>query len=308
MTKEDPIDKGMKILARKNPESFLNLIFGSNYDYSLKVIEDPVLNIPEKRGDFIYVLQKGIEEFGLHLDFQLIPRGEFLQRIFLYNALFTEKLGMPVCSVVIYPEKGDYATFPQEYRVDVRKELWNSFTFKAIKLWEYRDKIESGELLVLSPLLVLLEETPDKRTLEKEKELINKVEDEKLRSDLFSVAITIASRRFSRDFLYKFFKEEMNMLKEWDIVQEWIKEGENKGIQQGMQQGIQQGSKEGVMTTRIMIVELLEDKLEVDKEIVDILDKIEDMKLLELIFRKVLKAKSLDVVKKFAQKFISETK
>ncbi|MEQ8169681.1 MAG: hypothetical protein ABRQ38_12390 [Candidatus Eremiobacterota bacterium] len=43
MAKEDPVDQGMKILARKHPASFLDLIFRYNCDYSLNVIEDPVI-------------------------------------------------------------------------------------------------------------------------------------------------------------------------------------------------------------------------------------------------------------------------
>ena len=69
MAEENPIDQGMKILARKYPSSFLDLIFRYKCDYSLKVIEDPVLNIPEKRADSIYILEKNLEKLAIHIDF-----------------------------------------------------------------------------------------------------------------------------------------------------------------------------------------------------------------------------------------------
>jgi len=254
LAKEDPVDQGMKILARKHPKSFLDLIFSYKCDYNLNVMEDTVLNIPEKRSDSIYILQKGLEKLAIHIDFQLVPGEKFLKRVFLYNALFTEKLEMPVCSIVIYPEKGNYDTFPDEYRVKVKEDLQNSFSFKAIKLWDYRDEIESGKLIALAPLLVLLEKNPTRKTLEKEKELINKVADNKERSDLFSVAITVASRRFDRDFLYEFFKEEIHMLKEWDIVQEWIKEGELKGKLEGELKGKLEGELKGKLEGKLELI------------------------------------------------------
>ena len=302
MAKEDPVDQGMKILARKHPGSFLDLIFSYSCDYSLKVIEDPVLNIPEKRGDSIYILQKGLEKLALHIDFQLIPEREFLRRVFLYNALFTEKLAIPVCSVVIYPEKGNYDTFPDEYRVKVRDDLENSFSFKAIKLWDYRDDIESGKLPGLTPLLVLLEKKPSEKTLEKEKELINSVADKKERADLFSVAITVASRRFTREYLYEFFREEIKMLKEWDIVQEWIKEGELKGKLEGKLEGELKGKLEGKLEliSKFLKTRFSPESLKLQKK----LNSITNIYILDEITEKLFTSESIEEAKAIIEEAI----
>ncbi len=298
MAKEDPVDQGMKILARKYPESFLDLIFSYNCDYSLNVIEDPVLNIPEKRGDSIYILQKGLEKLALHIDFQLIPEREFLRRVFLYNALFTEKLAIPVCSVVIYPEKGNYDTFPYEYRVKVRDYLQNSFSFKAIKLWDYREDIESGKLTGLAPLLVLLEKKPSEKTLEKEKELINRVKDEKERADLFSVAITVASRRFTREYLYEFFREEIKMLKEWDIVQEWIKEGKLEGELKGKLKGKLEGKLE--LISKFLKTRFSPESLKLQKK----LNSITNIYILDEITEKLFTSSSIEEAKAIIEEAI----
>ena len=47
------------------------------------------------------------------------------------------------------------------------------------------------------------------------------------------MAVTIARRYFSKEFLLKFFREELEMLQEADIVQDWINEGIEKGIEKG---------------------------------------------------------------------------
>lgn len=298
MAKEDPVDQGMKILARKHPESFLNLIFNYNCDYNLNVIEDPVLNIPEKRGDSIYILYRGLEKLALHIDFQLVPEREFLRRVFLYNALFTEKLAIPVCSVVIYPEKGNYNTFPDEYRVKVRDDLQNSFSFKAIKLWEYREEIVSGKLIALAPLLVLLEKNPTRKTLEKEKELINRVSDAKERADLFSVAITVASRKFSREFLYEFFKGEIKMLKEWDIVQEWIKEGELEGEIKGTLKGKLEGKLE--LISKFLKTKFSLESLKLQKK----LNSITNLDVLDEMTGRLFTSKSIEEAKAIIEEAI----
>jgi len=51
--------------------------------------------------------------------------------------------------------------------------------FSRILLWEYKDRIWSGEFHELAPLLVLFEEKPTEETILEEKALIKSVKDEK---------------------------------------------------------------------------------------------------------------------------------
>jgi len=87
---------------------------------------------------------------------------EVPERMHIYNALLTASLNKPVISKVIYLEQREYRDLPQEYVVSYQGRRENVFTYQAIKLWDYTEKIASGELRELAPLLILLtkEKTP----------------------------------------------------------------------------------------------------------------------------------------------------
>jgi hypothetical protein len=61
--------------------------------------------------------------------------------------------------------------------------------------------------------------------LEEERQLILQEKDDKKRARLFATAITIASRYFEKDFLWKFFREEVEQMREVPFISDWIKEG-----------------------------------------------------------------------------------
>ncbi len=223
------------------------------------------------------------------------PEKDFSQRIFLYNALLTESFKLPVYSVAIYLERGKYKTFPEEYKINLDGDLENSFRFGVIRLWEHKKEIEEGMFLEFAPLLSLVEDVPDENTLRKEKELISRIGDRDRRLDLLSVAVTVASRKFSKKFLINFFKEELVMLKETSIVEDWVQEG----IEQGTERGIKQGVREDIK-------ELLEAKLgEIDKEMDELLERIDDLKLLRIVFRNAIRAENLNEIKSLVKKLVA---
>jgi len=74
--------------------------------------------------------------------------------------------------------------------------------------------------------------------LARSKELILESQDKKWQANALSLAVTVAGRYFPKDFLLKFFKEEMKMLQEASIVQDWINEGIEKGMEKGIEKGI----------------------------------------------------------------------
>ena len=116
------------------------------------------------------------------------------------------------------------------------------------------------------------------------KKLIEQEKDKKRRSELYSSAITIASRYVSKDFLWNFFKEELEMIQDSPIVQEWIDQGIEKGIEKG-----------SVITAQEMLFELLEENFGIIKQkIVDEIKKIESPAVLRFLFRQSIKVKSID--------------
>jgi len=56
---------------------------------------------------------------------------------------------------------------------------------------------------------------PTVETLEEERQLILREKDDKKRGRLLATAITIASRYFERDFLWQFFREEVEQTTDW---------------------------------------------------------------------------------------------
>jgi len=69
------IDRSLKVLAKEYPSVFIRLALGQvgineeNWEY--QAIENPEINIPEKRLDYVYRLELEEESLLLHLEFQL---------------------------------------------------------------------------------------------------------------------------------------------------------------------------------------------------------------------------------------------
>ncbi len=225
-------------MARQYPEAFIKVALGSTENIVFETIENPEINLPERRLDFVYGLSDEEKEYILHLDFQLRHEASLPERMHIYNALLTASNNKPVISKIIYLERREYRNLPQEYVVSYQGKRENVFTYQAIMLWDYTEKIASGELGELAPLLILLTKEKSEEVLVKSKELIFKSQDQRWQADALSLAATIAGRYFPKEFLFKFFKEEMKMLREASIVQDWINEGMEKGQIKTLQEGI----------------------------------------------------------------------
>jgi predicted transposase YdaD len=87
---------------------------------------------------------------------------------------------------------------------------------------------------------------PRQETLLEERDLILRLDARlPVRSDLLAVALTVGSRYFTRDLLLTIFREELQMLKEASIVEDWIAEGEARGRAEGEARGRAEGEARG---------------------------------------------------------------
>jgi predicted transposase YdaD len=286
-------DRTVKALARRYPEPFVKVALGYVEDLTVETIENPEVNLPERRLDFVYGLRVGEAEYILHLEFQLEHQAGMPERMFTYNALLTAAYQRPVISVVIYLQQRAYRRLPVAYSVTFQGEAINTFTYKVIRLWEYERAIAGGDLKELAPLLILLAEKGKEETaLARARELILAISDEKQRADALSVAITVAARYFSRDFLFKFFKEETKMLQEASIVQDWINEGLEKGLERGRKAGKIEGEIEALQRD---ILEVLEERFgAIKKGIGKKLATVDDPAVLRSLHRRSIKVNSLE--------------
>jgi predicted transposase YdaD len=226
------IDRSVKALIRAVPGAFFRLAGVQAREYRF---EDVTLNLPEFRADHVLIV--GLEgdpvSRAIHLEYQFQPDRSVLPNWLLKRAALAVRLGVPVVLVVIYLTKGKYQRFPRSVTDEVGT-LRNEFRFHTIRLWEHVERIRGGDLPELAPLLVLCEDEPTERTLQEERRLILGLEvTPVVRAELLAVALTAGLRYFGRDLLETVFREELQMLKQASIIQDWLdealKEGEARG-------------------------------------------------------------------------------
>jgi len=239
--KVDPYDRSLKILARLYPGIFLSLLsLGETIEAA---VDNPEINLPEKRADDVMrVTAASGEEGRVIFEFQFTGSKDALKRCFVKCALVHEITDLPVIGVIVYLTKKGYS----EVYDMCFEGCQNQYRFETIRLWEYREEIESGKRKELAPFLILFTDEPGRDVLDKEKALIMQVEDEKERANLLSLAMTIAFHRLKEAWVREYFKEEIAMIKTADIIQEWMEESMEKGRKEGMEQGLQRGIQEGI--------------------------------------------------------------
>ncbi|MGB9887968.1 MAG: Rpn family recombination-promoting nuclease/putative transposase [Moorellales bacterium] len=285
-------DRSVKALARRYPEPFVRVASGSTEDLTVETIENPEINLPERRLDFVYGLRQEDREYILHLEFQLEHQADVPERMFTYNALLTAAYGRPVLSAVVYLERRGYRRLPQEYAVEFRGRPVHTFPYLVVRLWDHAEAIASGELRELAPLLILLTEKKDEKVLDRSRELILASPDRRWRANALSTAITVARRYFPKELLLKFFREELKMLQEADIVQDWINEGFQKGMERGMEKGLEKGE---IKAIREDILDVLSERFGVvRKGIATKLAAIDDPAVLRSLLRRSVKVENLE--------------
>jgi len=238
------IDRTLKILAAKYPKVFQRLLFGDKAEIEFLGVEDTAINIPEQRSDKIFKFRRGKRETFISFEFMIQPKRKDLQNFYVKNGFLTAALRKPVITVIVYLERGKYRTFPYEYATQL-DGIEMSTRFARLLLWEYADRIRSGEFKELAPLLVLFEDRPSKEIVLEEKKLIHEVQDIQERSDLIALAAMLAFRRFKNGLIKELFYEEYQMMKASNFIEEWVQEGWEKGRVKGREEGREEGGRDG---------------------------------------------------------------
>jgi len=243
-------DRTLKIIARNHAETFLRLAFPDKETELLGVVENVEISLSVKPVDFVHrILYQG-EERIFHLEFQLEHQADLPQRTFITSAELTDLFKEQVLSLVLYL-KPRQATIPKEYESRLGEIIVNRFTYPVLKLWDYVEQIRNGTLRELAPLLTMLVEKPDEILLAEERTLILQEPNEQKRAELLAAAITISSRHFEKTFLWEFFREEVEEMKNVSFIEDWIEEGMEEGIKKGMEEGIKKGMEEGMERGRL---------------------------------------------------------
>ena len=283
-------DRTLKIIARDHAEVFLKLAFPGEEINLVGTLENVELSLPEERVDFVHELEYKDEEYILHIEFQLQHQKDFPKRVFVYSAELTNQFDKSVISLALYLSRRE-SPIPESYTVSLGNNVINRFSYPVLKVWNYEKEIRSGKLPELAPLLPMIVKNPTAETLKEERQLILQEKDDRKRARLFATAVTIASRYFERDFLWKFFREEVEQMREVPFISDWIKEGWQEGRQEGY-----------IQACRESIISLLEDMFGVVKrDILDYLDKVERAESLRMILKRISRVETqeefLDLIK-----------
>jgi hypothetical protein len=232
-------DRTLKVIARNHAALFLRLALPGAPIQLLGTLENVELSLPVRPVDFIHRIGYKEAEHILHLEFQLEHEADFPRRMCSYHGALTDQFKLPVLSFALYLRYRQ-APIPNEYVVRLDETVLHRFTYPVLRLWDYIDEIRNGHYRELAPLLVMLVQRPTEATLQEERQLILAEPDPQKRADLLALAISIAGRSFNRDFLWRFFRDEVEQMQQATFVEEWVEEGIQRGFQSGIKQGVRQ--------------------------------------------------------------------
>lgn len=284
MTKINIFDRTLKIIARNYADLLLRLAFPDVPVRLVGTLENVELSLPVRAVDFVHCVEYQAQEYILHLEFQLEHQADFPRRMCGYYGALTEQFKQPVMTLALYL-KPRRSPIPNEYVVTLGKQVVNRFTYPVIPLWDHVDEIRSGKYRELAPLLAMLVREPGPDLLREERELIQQEPDERKRADLLALAVTIATRYFDKTFLWRFFREELEQMREATFIEDWIEEGIEQGRQQGLQQGLQRGLQENILQVLRARFGLSRRR---EKPLADKLETIDDLDALRELFNHAL--------------------
>ncbi len=230
------IDYAIKTVCETFPNCFLDLFYGRERKVVLKNVEDAQIQIPEHRADKIWRVEEEGQEGFLVLEAITAPDKRVLRRFNLKNAALQVYFELPIITVLVYVERGKYATFPTGYE-QTMGSLRNQHGFERVLLWEHADRIRSGELKELAPFLPLFEDDPDPQILEVEKQLIETIAEPTRQMELKAIAALIAARKFQEEIIKQFLKLEFPMIRETTIFKEWFDHVRTEGLTEGITAG-----------------------------------------------------------------------
>ncbi|MEW5987733.1 MAG: DUF4351 domain-containing protein [Chloroflexota bacterium] len=245
-----PIDRVSKLLFKEYADVLLRLAFPGQTVSLLSVEENVEINLPTRPVDMVMMIALNVSEAtqrqGLHVEYYARHVADVPQTLFIYSAELTDRLGLPVATLVIYSERRrPRQRPPAEYVVRVGNQVVNRFTYPAIWLMDYEAQIRSGELAPLAPFLLEIVARPTEETLETARQLALTEPEAERRGLLLSLVALLAARYFDKETIRKLFRREVEMIKTNTFIDDWLEEAEQRGIERGRQEGRQEGQQEG---------------------------------------------------------------
>ena len=239
------LDRAAKRLFGEAPRAAL-LLAGARLPEGVTIRrEDVSINIAEHRADQVFVPDVPGSPWAIHMEYVTQPDPRDHPNWLYKNGCLNRQLKIPVLLVVVYLEKGDYATFHAGCTLEGGGIL-NTHGWHVVLLWDFVEAIRHGALRELAPFLSLCLDHPTEEILLEQKAIIKDLDvSEARRAELIALSMMIGRRQFSESALEAAFREELPMLKEMEFVQEWMAECRQEGLFQGREEGREEGRQEG---------------------------------------------------------------
>ncbi len=292
-------DKYLKEMVERYLPEFLALLQPVGTYEVVSTLLNKELIVRRRESDFVSKVRIGRRVFLFHFEFLSQYRRAKVREAYGYGGALTLKYKCDVATVLYVlkpPSRKPQAL--GSYEVAPFGNALNQHTLAVVKLWELREAILSGlkEYLALVPLLPEISANIDKELLQRQRELIDQVQDPARRAELKFYTMAFAQKYFSTKFLANFF-EDKKMNEHWEQVPIF---GEH--IKRRAQESWQEGREEGLTVARENISEVLRLRFgAANGEITRAIKAIDEPKKLQAVFRRVLRADSLAAVKKMLE-------
>ena len=147
-------------------------------------------------------------------------------------------------------------------------------------------------------MLIMLEREKTEAVLHQEKELILQETHPQKRADSLATAVMIASRYFDLNWLWEFFGEEVEQMRQSNFIADWIEEGIQQGLEQARQQERQQGLQQGLQQGKqLILIRLLATKFgELPQSVTDQIQEMTADEELDQLGIRLLTAESLEEI------------
>lgn len=241
-----PIDRVSKLLFREYAEVLVKLTFPDQDVRLVSVEENVEINLPTRPVDTVMIVateERGEERhLALHVEYYARYRPDVPRTLFIYSAELTDRMNMPVVTVVIYSERRERERRPRpEYAVLMGDRVMNRFTFADIWLVDLTEEIRSGQLAPLAPFLLEIVPDPSVETAQEARRLALTEPDPERRGLLLSFVALLAGRYLDRDVVREMFRKEIDMIQTNTFFDDWLEEAEKRGVQKGREEGREQG-------------------------------------------------------------------
>ncbi|MEH2002373.1 MAG: Rpn family recombination-promoting nuclease/putative transposase [Nostoc sp.] len=227
-------DNVCKFLAESFSGDFATWLLGE--PITLTQLSPSELSLEPIRADALILLQS--DEIILHLEFQTAPKADIPFRMNDYRLRAYRKFPHKrMRQVVIYLKPTDSELVYQTEFV-----LENSLhRFEVIRLWEQPTEVFFNSPGLL-PFAALSQTNDQTRTLEEVAQVIEALNDTRIRSNVAASTAVLAGLVLNKDVIKRILRSDI--MRESVIYQDILQKGLAQGLEQGLEQGIEQKAQE----------------------------------------------------------------